>query len=139
MTIKISTMVPQIIPLTRLDPTGETKVTVVPPGWNEERIRGGLLAKRKYSRDDIGRLVTEVDCNIRELWESEIWLTYGESNVVVEIDRGTDEPETLSIVGDKDSVTFKEFMTTLEKMPPQVVYAWHEAVAQVVEDWRNPF
>jgi len=139
MSIKISTMASQVISLDRLDPSGETKVTIIPPDWNAERIRGSLLAKRKYSRDDIGRLVTEVDCNIRELWESEIWLTFGGAKIIVEIDQPDGETETLSIVGDKDSIRFGEFMSILESMPPQVVYAWHEAVVKVVEDWRHPF
>lgn len=137
--IKISTMVPKTIKLERLDPTGETKVTIVPPGWREERQRGMLLASRKYTYDDLGRLVTQVDCNIRELWESEIWLTFGSANIVVEIEQEDGDAKELSIVGDKNTIQFSDFMNTLSEMPPQVVYAWHEAVISVVEEWANPF
>ena len=80
MTIKVSAVGPEIRFLSKADPSEKTWVKIKPPSWEEEKRRANLLSNRKYYYDDLGRLITEVDCNIMELWEVEIWLTYLGSN-----------------------------------------------------------
>ena len=133
--IKDSAMVPETKKLTEADPSGDDWVIIKPPGWEAEKRRGNLLSSRKYYRDDMGRLVTDVECNIRELWESEIWLTYGGSNLHVEF--GDERPEIkFDPDGGEDYATF---IDKLAQLPPSIVYEWRLKVLEVVPDWVNPF
>lgn len=137
--IKVSNMVSKECALTELDASGETKVVVKPPSWQEEKARGALLAQRKYYHDEYGQLVTEVDCNIRELWEAEIWLTFERANLEVEIEQTDGSEKSINIQGHRDEFKYTEFMEKLGQMPPQVIMQWHLAVISVVPAWRNPF
>jgi len=134
MSVKATGVSPVTIKLLDIDPSGETTVTIRPPDWKAENLRGAFLAKRTYGQDEFMRLVVSVDANLRELWETELWLTLEAVNIVVEI--GDDKIE---LVGSRDELTFNEFKNKLDQMPPDVVYSWHDAVLVVVERWRNPF
>jgi hypothetical protein len=131
-------MVPEQRKLEVIDPTGETWVIVRPPGWEEDKRRGELLRNRRYSYDERGFLVTEVDCNIRELWEAEIWLTYENTNLDVDIEQGGEVLKTITF-DPRDETKFDEFMDKLGELPPFIIRAWRGAVVDIVRDWRNPF
>ena len=135
--IKVSAMVPERRELRTADPTGETWVKIKPPGYEEEIERGRLTSKRSYHYTDSGYPVTNVDVNTRLLWAEEIWLTYVETNLEVEMGQGEDvetitfEPRAKSARG--------EFMEALAKLPPAIVYEWHAMVVDVVPEWTSPF
>jgi hypothetical protein len=137
--ITISDMVPVEKSLTRLDPSGETKVCISPPSWREDKIRGSYLMNRKHYRGELGQWVVEVNCNVRELWEGEIWLTFHSANIDVDIELPGGEAKTVQIIGEKKDFAYDVFMQKLAELPPQIIYAWHEALVSVIPEWQNPF
>jgi hypothetical protein len=137
-TTKISAFVPQTKELRSVDPKGGVWVKVKPPGWEEESFRGRMLSKRSYRYDELGRLVTEVDCNVRELWAFEIWLTYAETNLDVTIEHGDGKEEQVTFPP-REETNFNEFADLLGKLPPPMVYDWRDQVMAVVPAWRDPF
>jgi len=133
-----ASMVPQQVPLSA-DPSGETWVVVKPPGWAEEKRRGGMLANRTDYFDESGMPATRVDVNIRELADVEIWLTYVETNLEVELldeDGKVEETITFKPKAEEDPAGF---VRKLSKLPSYIVYSWRAAVVDVVPDWRHPF
>ena len=137
--ITISDMVPQEVKLLRLDKTGETKVWINPPSWRDDKMRGAMLSNRRHYIDEMNRWVVQVDCNVRELWEMEIWLSFSQAYIDVDIAQQDGNIKTVTIVGSKSDFTYEKFMKLLSEMPPQIIYAWHEAVVNTVPEWRDPF
>lgn len=136
--IQVSASVPEKRELESIDPTGETWVIVKPPTWQEEKRRGRMLSKRKDYFDENGLPATEIDVNTRELTEAELWLTYVDTNLEVDLMDGDEVVETITFEP-KEKTSVNDFLTKLNKLPGSIVYAWREAVVSVVPDWRYPF
>ena len=140
MPLEVSAMVPEMRRLLNNDPSGDTWVKIKPPGFEEEKQRGQLLKKRSYSYDDDGYLNTDVDCNVRQLWATELWLTFEEANIHVKfVDDEGETVKEVKMVGTKDDYTYSEFMEKLNALPTNIIYEWRSAVVDVIPDWRNPF
>ena len=81
----------------------------------------------------------QVEVNLNDLWALEIWLTYVETNLVVNF---TDpDGKTVKTVKfePRDQMSRGEFMSRLGQLPPGIVYEWHMAVVDIVRDWAVPF
>lgn len=135
--IKVSASVPEQRELTQCDSTGETWVLIRPPGWSEEKRRGRMLSNAEMYFVD-GMPATRVDVNQRELWELEIWLTYEDTNMVVEIENEDGDIEEISFKP-RGQITAVEFVENLSKLPPSIVQEWRSAVVDVVPAWFYPF
>lgn len=137
-TITASTPVAQTRYLSISDPAGETYVVIKPPDYQAETERGALLSKRTLVPDGV-MLRTQVDTNLNELWALELWLTYVETNLVVEFkDEQGNTTKTVRFEP-KDQMGRGEFLNRLGQLPPGIVYEWHAAVVDVVRDWAVPF
>ena len=138
MAIDVSTPVAQTRYLSVADPSGETWVRITPPDYAADSERAALLTKRNLVPD--GNMIRQqVEVNLNDLWALEIWLTYEETNLVVNF---TDpEGETVKTVKfePRDQMSRGEFMARLGQLPPGIVYEWHMAVVDVVGDWAVPF
>ncbi|NIV30507.1 MAG: hypothetical protein GWN58_13715 [Anaerolineae bacterium] len=137
-TITASTPVAQTRYLSVSDPTGETFVVIKPPDYGAETERGELLSKRTLVPDGT-MLRTQVETNLNQLWALELWLTYVETNLVVEFE--DDQGNTTKTVRfePRDQMSRAEFLNRLAQLPPGVVYEWHACVVDVVRDWSVPF
>jgi len=81
-----------------------------------------------------------VDCNVRQLWATELWLTFEEANIHIKyMDDEGEVVKEVKLVGTKDDYTYSQFMETLNDLPTNVIYEWRSAVVDVIPDWRNPF
>ena len=138
MAIEVSTPVAETRYLSVSDPSGETYVRIAPPDYGADTERGTLLTKRNLVPDG-NMLRQQVEVNLNDLWALEIWLTYVETNLVVNF---TDaEGTTIKTVKfePRDQMSRGEFMSRLGQLPPGIVYEWHMAVVDVVRDWAVPF
>lgn len=138
MAITISTPVPETHFLSISDPTGETYVIIKPPDYAAESERGKMLEKRTLVPVS-GFLRTQVEVNLNELWALEIWLTYVETNLVVEFTDKDGEVEKTIKFESREDIRRPEFMRRLGQLPPGLVYEWHTQVVEVVPDWAVPF
>lgn len=126
-------------------------LTLIPPTFHEDRQRGDLL---RFSYGPSGT-VSVTNPRMREA--KEIWLTFGGTNLEVELPRldeqgnvmfkKTDDGitipimETISFPEDgKASITEAEFMAKLDRLPDYIVTSWHNLVIQrVAKGWAFPF
>lgn len=135
-----------------LDPTGETYVKIRPPRFEDELERGRLRSKHTFAYDEQGFQVRQVDINLNHLWALEIWLTYEDTNLRVDIPREATEAEVEKGVAEAggqitDTVSFlprrqmnmTDFLQRLSGLPPNFVYHWHALVVDVVRQWADPF
>jgi len=121
------------------DETGETWVKIRPPDYEAETQRAEMLKHRVVEVDDGGLPRTRVDVNTRTLYAEEIWLTYQDTNLVVEF-VADDEKVTEKITFEpRDKMTRLEFMQKLARLPVGIVYDWHNQVLDVVPGWAFPF
>lgn len=127
--IKISTMIPVTRVLDQCDPSGETWVKINPPSFAQEMIRGQIT---NTVFTDSG---TMPSANLRTLALTEIWLTYGGTNLEVEITR-EDGSDIITFTGKE---TESEFRAKLLRLPPFIVNEWLSHVLDVVPEWRSPF
>ena len=138
-TIKVSEMAPVQVNL-EADPTGETWVQIQPPKWEEEVIREGFRSKRVHFVDTDGQFRTQTDINLYDLWMWEIWLTYVNTNLEVEItDNKEDTAHELVSFLPKEDMTQLDFFRKLRQCGTMVVSEWHRLVMDVVEQWKFPF
>jgi len=131
-TIKVSVMAPTRAML-EADPTGETWVEIKPPTWTEETIREGLRAKRTHYFDKDGQWRTQTELNLNTLWLWEIWLTYVNTNMEVEVG------DVTIVFLPKTKMTQADFFDHLTKCGGDIINEWHQKVVEVVQDWRYPF
>jgi len=137
---KISAAVPERKLLRSLDMDGGQWVVVKPPTWVEEMARGQLLTARSTSFDDTtGMPITSVDVNTRQLWLEEIWLTFNEGHIDVEIEHAGEPPVVVTIQGTHDDFSRQDFMQRLVQLPSNVITEWHARVTEVVPAWHFPF
>ena len=136
-TIKISALVPQLRNLTSLGDGAWVKIR--PPTYEEELQRGQLISRRSYSYDDTGRQVIQVDVNPRLLWAEELWLTYQEANIDIEIEYEDSATERVTFDKPRGSITRGTFMENLAKLPPNVIYEWRAMMLDIVPGWSSPF
>jgi hypothetical protein len=120
------------------DSTGETFVVIKPPDYGAETERGQMLSRRTLVPDG-AVLRTQVDTNLNELWALELWLTYVETNLVVEFKNDQDEVVKTIKFEPRDQMSRGEFLSRLAQLPPGIVYEWHACVVDVVRDWAVPF
>ena len=138
MAIDVSTPVAETRYLSISDPSGETWVRITPPDYGADSERSTLLTKRNLVPD--GNMIRQqVDVNLNDLWALEIWLTYVETNLVVNFKDA--EGKTIKTIKfePRDEMSRGEFMNRLGQLPPGIVYEWHKAVVSVVGDWASPF
>jgi hypothetical protein len=140
MAIRVSRALPVTKPLVVADPSGNTTVTVKQPDAVAIRIREDELSNRTPRAID-NLLYTEVRVNRVQLRYLELWLTFGGTTLVVEIeDPGTgDVSETISF---SDDMNRQQFYTALEKIDvvvPGVLVEWQGIVREVVPQWDSPF
>jgi hypothetical protein len=126
-------------------------VTLIPPTFREDRARGDVL-RTAYSSNGSVSLT-----NPRLLQAEEIWLTFGGTNLEVELPRLDDdgqiiwkknaddelepELETISFPENgKEGMTKETFMNALDRLPEYIVRAWHRLViTKVAGGWAFPF
>lgn len=138
--ITLSNLLPQRKQLFSVDPEGEVFVSIKPPGMADEVVRSSHTSKRSYENTVSGTLLTHVDLNTRALWAEEIWLTYNDANIEIELDIGADaDPITININRPREKFTRTQFMNELGKLPSQVINEWHFNVLEVVPMWTSPF
>jgi hypothetical protein len=137
-TIQASTPVAQTRYLSISDPSGETYVVIRPPDYQAETERGQMLSKRTLVPDGT-MLRTQVDTNLNELWALELWLTYVETNLVVEFKDEKGEVVKTIKFEPRDQMSRGEFLNRLGQLPPGIVYEWHSCVVDIVRDWAVPF
>ncbi len=137
--VTISAIGPERKELYTLDEEGSQWVAIRPPAWPEEMARGDLLKSRSVSLDELGFPVTRVEVNLRYLWPEEIWLTYDEADIDVEIEKPDGTSVVVAINKPRDQYTRREFMNLLVQLPSNVITEWHAYVLQVVPAWQYPF
>ncbi len=135
MPIKVTTMVNQTKYLKLSDPDGETYVVIKPPDYQAVMERDELL-KNRTVMPGVG---TQVSSNLSQLWAVEIWLTYVETNLVVEFEDEDGKITKTIKFEPRDQISRVEFIRRLQELPPSIVYEWHTAIIEVVGDWAVPF
>lgn len=138
--ITVSAAVPQRRELRGIDESGETFVMIRPPGLQERLSRGRLVSKQFSYYNADGAMVTGIDCNPVDLAIQEIWLTYENASLIVEIE-SEEGTETISFEP-RDKITYQDFMAKLNKVGSAsfgIISEWHLMVLDVVPGWRNPF
>jgi len=138
---RISTAVAQTKKLFSLDPEGGIWVRVRPPGFAEEMERADLTSTRSQTLSPDMRPVIETHINPLALMLTEIWLTFDESNIDVDVQsrRDPQEYEQVNLALPRSKITRQEFMERLAALPQQVINEWRERVMEVVPAWRSPF
>lgn len=143
-TITISTMVPQTKKLLQADPDGGVWVRIRPPDFYAESERAHVVERVTRSYDAVTKMPTATEeYNSVELAMLEIWLTYQETNLAVNLVRGFDDegnPTDTELIKfePRDKESRADFLTKLGKLPPQIVNEWHAHVRVVVPAW-SPF
>jgi len=97
-----------------------------------------MLSKRTLVPDGT-MLRTQVETNLNRLWALEIWLTYSETNLVVEFEDEDGKVTKTVKFEPKDEMSRAEFLNRLGQLPPGIVYEWHSCVVDIVRDWAVPF
>ena len=138
--ITLSNLLPQQKVLYSVDPEGAVFVSIKPPGMEDEVIRSSHTSKRSYENAASGALLTHVELNTRALWAEELWLTYNDANIEIQLDMGPDTDDILvNIDRPREKFTRTQFMQELGKLPSQVINEWHFNVLEVVPLWTSPF
>jgi hypothetical protein len=134
MPIDVTTPVEVTKYLKMADETGQTWVKIKPVDYAAEIERDEALKNRKITADG-----TQLQINLSSLWALEIWLTYVETNLVVNYrDQEGNITKTISFEP-RSEMNRMEFMRRLAELPPGIVYEWHSCVVEVVPDWAVPF
>ena len=141
MAIKVSKVLPERRYLQVSDPSGETYVLIRQPTSAGVKERGQMLANRTPMVID-GYYHTQVNVNVEQLRLLEIWLTYEETNLKVEVlDEEGEVAETIEFQP-RGQITRAEFMRRLERLMDVaygIVVEWSQKVREVVPQWDSPF
>lgn len=141
MPIKVSKPVPVKKFLDISDPTGETYVIIRPPSPGAINERAMELSKRTPTVSE-GYYHTQVDVNTERLHRLEIWLTYEDTNLKIEVT--DDDGEVVEVIEFKprNLMTRREFEETLDRIAVVaygVLVEWNQRVREVVPQWDSPF
>jgi len=139
--VKIADFLPQKRELASVE---DTWVLIKPPSYSTAIARAAIAGKGRSINVSSERVSTSLEANLAYLFANEIWLTYQDTNLVVEIPKKWNEEGEVS---EWDKITFepredetmRSFMDKIEKMPLSIVYDWHNQVCDVVPEWRIPF
>jgi hypothetical protein len=133
MPIKAADLTAKEFRFTDFDPDDKTWVKVKPHSWQDDLERGEFLRTRNYtSTNAVG-----TDVNNYALMQLEIWLTYEDSCIEVELPDG----KTARLFKPRKDMSRSEFFEALAdpRLPPRFILAWHTFVIQMNGDWRLPF
>jgi hypothetical protein len=131
MAIIIELPVPESKPLLTLDNEGNTWVLIRQPSMEEETRRARML-RYDLIYDGIRPGFTVTQLNALELW-----LTYEDSNIELDLRRGKDS--TLVKFKPRGQMTEAEFLAEVNKLPPNVFTEWVDRMHEVVPEWALPF
>lgn len=143
-TVRISTLMPETKKLLQIADDGSVWVQIQPPDFLAERERAQLKEQVTHSVDSFTGAPTFMqNFNSADLSMLEIWLSYKDSNIDVEITIGHDEdgePSSFEHLkfGPREKESRAAFLEKLGKLPPVIVNEWHTRVLQVIPSW-NPF
>ena len=134
MPIDVTTPVEVTKYLKMADESGQTWVKIKPVDYSAEIERDEALKNRKITPDG-----TQLQINLSSLWALEIWLTYVETNLVVNYRDGEGNVTRTISFEPRSEMNRMEFLRRLTGLPPGIVYEWHSCVVEVVPDWAVPF
>jgi hypothetical protein len=131
MAIIIELPVPESKPLLTLDNEGNTWVLIRQPSMEEETRRARML------RYDLIYDGVRPGFTVTQLNALELWLTYEDSNIELDLRRGKDS--TLVKFKPRGQMTEAEFLAEVNKLPPNVFTEWVDRMHEVVPEWALPF
>ena len=139
--IKVSKLLPEKHVLNLSDPTGGTHVIVQPPTPGAIHERAQELSKRTPTFIE-GYYHTQVDVNTERLRHLEIWLTYHDTNLEVQVtDEDGEIAETITFKP-REQTTRREFMASLNRLAAVaygILIEWQQKVRETVPQWDTPF
>jgi len=138
--IRISRPTSQIHKMYSIDPEGSIWVKVRPPGMTEETERAELTSARSRTVRN-GQFVVQTHINELMLTVREIVLTFGESNIHVEV-QDPDDPKKyipVDLRGTRESLGRARIAEAVAQLPTEIINEWHSFVMDDVEAWRDPF
>lgn len=140
MPIQVSQLLSVTKPLVLSDPSGSTTVTIKQPTPRALGIREDELSNRTPRTID-GYLHTEVRVNKITLRHLELWLTFEDCTVEIEVTHSeTGEiEETISFESDMTRAKFMQAVGKINALIPGVLIEWQLAVREVVPQWDSPF
>jgi hypothetical protein len=123
--------VPEQKPLLVLDNEGEIWVRIRQPSVEEETRRSRAL------RYDLIYDGVRPNFSIASLNALELWLTYEDSNIDLDLRRGDDS--VIVKFKPRAQMSETEFLAEVNKLPPNVFTEWVDRMHEVVPEWDLPF
>ncbi len=139
--VKIANFLPQKRELVTVE---DTWVLIKPPSYRTAILRAAIAGQGRSITVTANKVTNNAEANVARLFASEIWLTYQDTNLEVEIPQKWDEngevTEWKKIVFEpREDETVRSFTDKVEDLPLHIVYDWHDQVCVIVPEWRIPF
>ena len=122
----------------------DTWALIAPASYSVETRRSAMIGKGRTVNVSRDRISTGIEANLAALFSLEIWLTYVDTNLEVELPEKIGEDGEVATwnkitFGPRKEETQRSFMEKIEQLPLYIVYDWHNQVTNVVPEWRVPF
>jgi len=149
MPVQISEFFPVVVPLFKkpdnpedrydcIDGMEDVWVRIVPPTWEADRQRQAFINSEREN----------LAYSFLDVYQFEIYLTYGGTNMAVEVPKHNDQGQ---VIWKKDSeygcetevvkfeesgkLTLEEFSVRIAKLPLSIIEYWHARVLEVAKQW----
>lgn len=139
--VKIADFLPQKRDFNNIE---DTWALISPPTFRIAKLRSAVVGKGRTVNVSNTRISTGSEANVAALFAQEIWWTYEDTNLEVELplkigeDGEVEEWEKIVFAPRADEKQ-RDFLNKVDRLPLYIVYDWHNQVVDVIPEWQLPF